>query len=213
LNNDEIRDLILRLLYDRHRTARSPSTIPVGIRELNSELKQRHDLKQNQIAGNLDYLIQSEYAREVRISRSFKTSRGAQVNADQVKYKISDTGINRLEAGTVFKKPAASNNINITNVRGVTVVGDGNIVNTKYADLSRALDQLDKAVQQSSELTDEQKLTLSADVGTIRSQVAKPEPSKGIIAQAWEGMKGFAALKSVGEAVVAVGGYIGQMLG
>jgi hypothetical protein len=46
-----------------------------------------------------------------------------EISAEQVKYKISDVGINHLEAGTVFKKPDKASGINITNIKGVTVVG------------------------------------------------------------------------------------------
>ena len=53
------------------------------------------------------------------------------MNAQQVKYKISDIGITHLEAGTVFGKPETANQVNLTNVQGVTVVGDGNVVNTQ----------------------------------------------------------------------------------
>jgi hypothetical protein len=205
--NDEIRDQILRFLHERHSKARSPGAIPIGIMDLNREMKARHNLKQADVAGNVDYLIQAEYVREVRIPRSFKT-KGMEVGKDQIKYKISDAGINHIEAGTLFKKVSTANHINITNIKGVTVVGDGNIVNTQYGDLSRALDRLDEAVATSEELSDEEKLSLAGDIGTLRSQVAKPQPSKKIMTIVWESMEKFAAVKSVAEALAAVGTFI-----
>jgi len=57
----------------------------------------------------------------------------------------------------MFKKPETAGAVNITNIKGVTVVGDGNVVNTQLTDLSRALDDLDKAIA-ASKLTDEEKL-------------------------------------------------------
>lgn len=59
-----------------------------------------------------------------------------EVSKEQVKYKISGVGINHLQAGTVFKKPDATSQVNITNIKGVTVVGDGNVVNTEFTELS-----------------------------------------------------------------------------
>ena len=50
--------------------------------------------------------------------------------------KISEMGINHLEAASMFKKPQASSHVNITNVQGVTIVGDGNLVNTKFTALA-----------------------------------------------------------------------------
>jgi hypothetical protein len=60
-------------------------------------------------------------------------------SAERVKYKISDVGINHPEAARVFKKPDKASGINITNTKDMTVVGDGNVVNTQLTDLSRAL--------------------------------------------------------------------------
>ena len=62
-----------------------------------------------------------------------------ELSREQVKYKISDVGINHLESGTMFKKPQSTSHVNITNIQGVTVVGDGNIVNTSFAEVSEVL--------------------------------------------------------------------------
>ena len=62
-------------------------------------------MKQPEVASNLDYLVQVGWVREVTKERSFKTGKGMEISAEQVKYKISDIGINHLEAASVFKKP------------------------------------------------------------------------------------------------------------
>ena len=61
---DEKRDKILRFLYERHKTARSPRRIPIGIRDLQSEMKRRHNMSQSDVASNLDYLVQVGWVKE-----------------------------------------------------------------------------------------------------------------------------------------------------
>jgi hypothetical protein len=111
--------------------------------------EQRHSLQ-----ASLFQLPKRPIAADVLNCRTFATWWS---KSEQVKYKISDIGINHLEAGTMFKKPETAGAVNITNIKGVTVVGDGNVVNTQLTDLSRALDDLDKAIA-ASKLMDEEKL-------------------------------------------------------
>ena len=61
---DEKRDHILRFLYEHHKTARGIATIPIGVLDLKREMKERHDMKQNEVSSNLDYLIQVGLVRE-----------------------------------------------------------------------------------------------------------------------------------------------------
>ncbi len=210
--DDERRDQILRFLYERHKTTRGIQKIPIGIRDLQREMKARFSMKQPEVASNLDYLVQVGWAREVTKERSFKTGKGMEISAEQVKYKISDVGINHLEAASVFKKPETAASINITNVKGVTVVGDGNVVNTQWTDLSRALDELDKAIG-ASPLNDEQKLDAAGDLATIRTQIAKKNPIKEVIAGAWHSLEHVATLAGVADAATQVRHLIQALLG
>lgn len=52
-------------------------------------------------------------------------------------YKISDVGIDKLEGASSYRLQEHLSRVNITNIRGVTIIGDGNVVNTNLADLSR----------------------------------------------------------------------------
>src|SRR6516225_1403526 len=169
--NDDRRDRILRFLYDRHQTARGITAIPIGIQELRREMKNRYGMKQAEVASNLDYLIQIGWVKPEVKSRSFVTGKGMVLNREQTKYKISEVGINHLEAASMFKKPQAASQVNITNIQGVTVVGDGNVVNAAFTELSSALDDLDLAIGDSPQLTDEQKLDAAGDISAIRAQV------------------------------------------
>src|SRR5438552_7900133 len=138
-SDDDTRDKILRFLHERHKTARGIGKIAIGIRDLDKEMKDRYGLKQSEVASNLDYLIQVNWVREVVRERTFKTRSGMELSQEQIKYKISDVGINHLQASTVIKRPESFNSVNITNVQGVTIIVEDNVVNANFTDLSRAL--------------------------------------------------------------------------
>ena len=136
--NDIVRDAILRHLQSVHSKARSPKTAGVGIRELAQALKPK-GYKLQEVASNLDYLVQKGWVRETVDKRTFTTLRGTAQVTEKRTYKISDSGIDRLEAASTYRRAEAHPGINITNVRGVTIVGDGNVVNTTFAELVRVL--------------------------------------------------------------------------
>lgn len=209
---DQKRDAILRFLYERHKSTRGIQKIPIGIRDLQREMKARHGMAQAEVSSNLDYLVQVGWVREVVKERSFKTERGMEVSQEQVKYKVSDVGINHLESGTAFRKAEAVRHVNITNIKGVTIVGDGNIVNAEFTDLSRALDEMDHAIADSSALSDEQKLNTAGDLSTIRNQIAKQDPNRSIIQAAWESLQKVATVATVGEAAAKAGTLLASLL-
>ena len=80
--NDEKRDHILRFLYERHQRTRGIQKIPIGIRELQSEMKKRHGMTQADVSSNLDYLIQVGWAKDVVKDRSFKTPGGMELSRE-----------------------------------------------------------------------------------------------------------------------------------
>lgn len=205
---DKKRDNILRFLYKRHKDTKGITKIPIGIRELQKEMKIQHSMNQKDVSSNLDYLIQVGWVREVVRERTFKTKKGMELSQEQIKYKISDIGINHLEAGTVFKKPQSASQLNITNLKGITIIGDGNIVNAEFTDLSRALDELDNAIASSAQLSDEQKLDAAGDLSTIRTQIAKKNPKSSIIKSAWKSLEAIATFSTVTDAAAKVGGLI-----
>lgn len=167
------------------------------IRELTTALKSK-GYKQQEIASNLDYLVQKGWVREVIEQRSFTTPRGTTQHSERRSYKISDSGIDRLEAASTYRRSEMESRINITNIRGVTVVGDGNVVNTTFTDLSRVLTDMKQAVLNEPKLQDNQKLNVVADIDALQAQLQKPEPQRSVIQALWSGV----------EKVAAVGGAI-----
>ena len=213
VSHDVQRDRILRFLYERHTTARGPAKIPIGIRDLDAELKKRNNMTQQEVSSNLDYLVQVGWVREMIKERSFTTPSGMELGREQTKYKISDIGINHLQAGTMFKKPEASSRVNITNIKGVTVVGDGNVVNTEFTEASRALDKLDEEIGRSPDLSDEQKLDAAADLSTIRAQLAKQNPSQEVVRAVWRSLEAISTIQGVGDAFTAARRFLSPLIG
>jgi hypothetical protein len=159
----------------------------VTITDLQKALRP-HGLKQQDVAHNLDYLVQKGWVREVIEERSFTTARGTRQSSERITYKISDVGIDRLEAASTFRRSEIGS-INITNVHGVTVVGDGNIVSTTFTDLSRALSDARQIVLSQPELPESAKLDIVADIDTLQSQLQKPAPNRQVVGDVWEGLQ------------------------
>ena len=113
----------------------------------------------------------------------------------------------------MFKKPEAASHVNITNIKGVTVVGSGNVVNTEFTDLSRALDDLDTAIGSSSALSDEQKLNAAGDLSAIRAQLAKQAPTVGVVAAAWRSLEVIGTMSDVSDAFMKVKALIAHFVG
>jgi len=206
--NDEVRDAILRFLHQRHSKARGPKAVGARVRDIQSEMR-KLGFKQTQTTSNLDYLVQKGWVRDTITPRFYTTPKGTTRQSESVSYKISDLGIDKLEGGSTYYRTGDYSNINIVNVKGVTVIGEGNIVNAELTDLSRALEELELAVRESSILKDEEKLDLLANLGSLRSQMSTPKPKTGLIRKIWGGIEkavtaaGFAELAARVSTMIA----------
>lgn len=185
---DLVRDAILRYLYSVHQKARGPKKTGVTFRELTKALKE-HGYKQQEVVSNLDYLIQKGWIREVVESRRFTTPRGTVRESERRSYKVSDTGVDRLEAASTFQRKDVSSHVNITNINGVTVVGDGNVVNTAFVDAARVLNEIRYTVLSTDKLSDDEKLSIASDVESLQSQLQKPTPNRSVIKTLWSGVE------------------------
>jgi hypothetical protein len=196
--DDEIRELILKDLYEVHKNARSLKTARKSISELKRQLKQ-HGLSEKEIVSNLDYLISAGWVKVEQEVFEFRTPKGFIRKNEKQYFKISDAGINYFEGASRFQKIEKSfSGINVTNIGGVTVLGDSNIiVNKSYVDLYKELSLLSDIIRKSEQLTDTDKLNYVAEIETIKSQLMKPKPDKNIIKQAWEKLKSLATVAGI----------------
>jgi len=212
MTDDEVRKAILEYLYRIH-DARSLKSASASIGQLKQDLK-KLGLKEREIVRNLDYLIQSRWVTVETEETEFKTPRGFIKKQVKPYYKISDIGITYFEGPSEFQRVSKSfSGINITNVQGVTVVGDQNVVvNTQYLDLYRRLSLLSEAVRGSAQLSDKEKLDYVTEIETIKDQLAKQSPDKSIIRLVWEKLKPLATVSGVMSFFKQVAELIGRLL-
>lgn len=210
--NDVIRDTILRHLYKLHTGARGPKGVGTKIRDLHRAMRAKGIL-QREVNSNLDYLVQKGWVREIVTPRSYRTSQGTTQQSEIRTYKISDIGIDKLEAASVYRREERLSGINVTNIQGVTVIGSNNIVNTQFSDLSRALAELEKVVSESDTLTDEDKLNVIADIGSLQSQLSKPKPIKELVRTLWLGIEKVVTAAGFAEVVTKVASLMSPFLG
>jgi hypothetical protein len=211
--NDEVREDILNFLYGIYKKARSRESARVSRRELKEGLKQL-GLKEQDIVSNLDYLIQSGWVRVETETFEFKTPKGFMRKQVKEYYKISDIGINYFEGHSKFQRLERSiAGINITNIQGITVVGDQNVVvNAQFLDLYRSLSLLSEVVRKSGHLSDEDKLNFTKDIDTIKDQLSKTLPDKTIVKLAWENLKPLATVSGIVSFFQKVAELIGLIL-
>jgi hypothetical protein len=210
--NDVIREKILSYLYGLHQKARSLQSAATNISDLKKAMKQQR-ISQQEVVANLDYLLQKEWVCKVLPDRTFTTKSGISVPSGSTRYKITDVGIDKIEGESAFKRQDRYAGINITNIQGVTVIGDENVVNADYSELYQALNELEKSVSSSNELSDEEKLNITSDVESLKSQLSKREPDKSIISKLWSGINKAAQVASVVQAVAQVAVLVQPFIG
>jgi len=80
--------------------------------------------------------------------------------------------------------------------QNIITLGDGNQINAKFSKLGQALVELCDAISQ-SDAPEVDKMSLVADIDTIQSQLAKPNPNRTIVSAAWDAVKAGAAISGL----------------
>lgn len=214
LSNNDIRRLMLRFFYERNATATSAfgkRGSAVKISELKKELKKKYGLTQQEVQSNLTYLISQGWVEEKPITKQVSTRRGTTIPSVTTYYQITAPGIDKIEGPGEFTMPKFQGiNINATG-HNIITLGDGNQINAQFSDVGHALAELRKAVTR-SDAPESQKMCIVADIDTIESQLAKPEPDRRIIKAAWESVKAAAAIQGCADLVRRVAQLIGGLL-
>src|SRR6266436_4571068 len=186
-SNTEIRRIMLQYFYDRNKnatSARGKKGSAVKISDVKKELKTAGGLTQQEVQGNLTYLISQGWVEEDTVEKSFTAPGGTVIPSSTSFYKITAAGIDKIEGPGEFTM-AKFHGIKIEATgQNIITLGDGNQVNAKFGELGQSLSELRDAVT-SSEVQESKKLELAADIDTIQSQLAKPEPNRTIIKAAW----------------------------
>ena len=180
--NDEIREVILKFLYNKRKRARSLKSLAVTPSELKRELK-KCGLTENQIVTSLDFLIKNGWVEEQ--TKRYKLLK-RRIEVEKRTYRLSDVGLRYFEKGSKFDATGRFSGMTFENIRdSIIVIGVGNIVQRNYYELYSALDTLKSKVML-SDLPENAKIDYIADIETVKAQLAKPYPEKIIVKKIWE---------------------------
>lgn len=214
LTNNEIRTVMLQYFYDRNRNAtstRGKKGSSVKISGVRRELKASHGLTQQEVQSNLTYLISQGWVKEDVIEKSYTAPSGTVIPSTTHFYTITAPGIDKIEGPGEFTMPKFHGIKIEATGQNVITLGDGNQVNAKFGELGQTLADLRSAIT-SSEAQESTKLELVADIDTIQSQLAKPEPNRTIIKAAWEVVKGAAAINGCTVLAHKIAGLLAHFL-
>lgn len=185
--DDEVRQKILSFLSDRRKKARGLDSLMSSSSGVKKEMA-KFGISQNATVQNLDYLVQHGWVDEKVINRPYTTPKGIEIPNEKHLFGLSAIGMKYIEGESEFDRTSVFSGINITNIGGVTVVGNNNVVRNEFVDILRIFNQMEGIVKITDQLSEEQKLDVQADIQTIKNQLSKSKPSKDILQKAMEGI-------------------------
>src|SRR5436309_649986 len=187
LTTNEIRRLILQYFYNRNKNATSSmgkkgSAVKIG--DIKADLKAAHSLTQQEVQSNLTYLLSQGWVGEKSVEKQVVARGGTVIPAVTKYFIITAVGIDKIEGPGEFTIPKFHGIKIEATGQNIITVGDGNQINAQFGELGEALAELRNAIT-ASDAPEADKMVLVADIDTIQSQLAKPEPNRKIIGAAW----------------------------
>jgi hypothetical protein len=135
LTDDQIREIILRYLYQRNRNAtsrRGKSTgAAVTISVMRADLKASHGLTVQQIHSNLTYLENQGWVQDHPVTKSVMTSSGV-IPSTTSFFIITAPGIDRIGGPGVFARDRFDGIKIEATGQNIITLGDGNQVNAQF---------------------------------------------------------------------------------
>lgn len=191
-DNDKVKEVILKFLYDKSVNARSENTR----RETEPPIE-RHVISAGFTKAlaihNLSYLVDAGWVKKE--SESYSSPGFGK--GKTIHYRITDRGINHFEGISQFQRSRFMTGINIVNVNGVTVVGDNNFVQTDKQDLYKVLDLIKEEFSKLDTIDDAKKVEVKADIETIQAQLAKAQPLKQVVSATWAGLSFLSTIEGI----------------
>jgi hypothetical protein len=210
----EVRDILLRYFYGRNKnatSARGKRGFAIKIMDVRKELKASHGLSQQEVVGNINYLISQGWIAEEQVEKSVPLPSGTVIPQSTSYYKITAAGIDKIDGRGEFTMPTLHGiNISATG-HNIITLGDGNQINAQFGDLGKALADLHDGIARSS-APEEIKLNLVADIESIQSQLAKPQPTRAIMSAAWAAAKVAATIDGCASLVHRAAGLIAPFI-
>ena len=215
-SNNEIRTIMLQYFYHRNKaatSARGKKGYAIKIGDIRKELKARHDLSQQEVMSNLNYLLSQGWVEEDKVEKTVPLPSGTVIPQSTSFYKITAVGIDKIEGPGEFTMDKFKGIKIEATGQNIITVGDGNQVNAEYQDAASALVDLKQALLQSASITEAQKLDVVADIDSIQSQLAKASPNRTVIQGAWEAVKKLDTVLGLADKVGKVATFLAPFLG
>jgi hypothetical protein len=178
--NDKLCKLILEDLNKRHESGKTKRKLGI----FKSRKIKIDGYNQAEINSNFDYLLQTGYIKKEKFNSSDF-------------FRISDRGINHLRGPSMFQKSNRAQGINIKNVNGIVIIGNNNLVRQSFSELYENLEKLLIEIKNSLKISDEDKINYQAEIETIKDQLAKKDPTKKILQNAWNGLAALATIEGL----------------
>jgi hypothetical protein len=213
--NNEIRTIMLQYFYERNRSAtsaRGKKGYAIKISDIRKELKASHDLSQQEVMSNLNYLLSHRWVEEDMVEKSVPLPTGTVIPQSTSYYKITAAGIDKIEGPGEFTMDKFKGIKIEATGQNIITVGDGNQVNAEYRDAAGALVDLKQALLESTFITETQKLDVVADIDSIQSQLAKAKPNRTVIQGAWDAIKKLDTVLGLGDKVSKVATFLAPFL-
>ena len=214
-SRDEIRTVLLQYFYDRNKnatSARGKRGFAIKISDIRKELKASHGLAQQEVVGNLNYLMSQGWITEEQVEKSVPLPSGTIIPQATSYYKITAAGIDKIEGPGEFTIDKFKGVKIEATGQNIITVGDGNQVNAEYKDAAGALVDLKQSLLRTESLSEAQKLDAVADIDSIESQLAKATPNRAVIRGAWEGVKRLDTVLGLAEKVGKVAALLATFL-
>lgn len=212
--NTEVRTILLRYFYDRNRNAtssRGKKGSAVRISDVKKDLKTQQGLSQQEVQSNLTYLLSQGWVEEIVVKKEFRAPGGTVMPAVTPFFQITAAGIDKIEGPGEFTMPKFHGIKIEATGQNIITLGDGNQINAQFGDLGKALAELRDGITK-SKVPEADKMSVVADIETIQSQLAKPQPNRGIVSAAWGAIKGAAVIGECAALVERVSGFIAPLI-
>lgn len=207
---------MLRYFYDRSKNAtsiRGKKGVAIRISDIRKELKASHGLTQQEVIGNLHYLISQGWIMEDQVEKSVPLPSGTIIPQATSYYTITAVGTDKIEGPGEFTMDRFKGIRIEATGQNIITVGDGNQVDARFSDTAAALGELREAIVQSTSLTETQKLEAVADIDSVESQLVRSNPNAAVIAGGWNGLKKLETVLGITEKLAKVGGFLAPFLG
>jgi len=147
------------------------------------------------------------WVEEKEIKKEFQPAGGSVIPSITRFYQITAPGIDKIEGPGEFTMSKFQGIKIEATGQNIITVGDGNQVDAKFENAAEALSGLRKVITD-SDADESDKLAYVADIDTIQSQLAKPEPNRAIVHAAWQSVKAAAAIDGCTTLIVKISGLL-----